>query len=297
MQVIPFLCVFILDGALFGDDVKKIVSDLIIYIIWQKGWLLRWGFGVVPAIIYHCNAVPVDKPACIYNIDEKGITQKYSPPQAVSGVDSKPSVISWEVLYSNYLRMCKCTWASYPQYFVFPGVRRRQGLIEGATPGDNFEMSESGWSNSSIFQNYLENNFLQYAIRVEEGQRTLLLYHRSHISPYLIDWRVMNNVILYVLPPHASHILHVQPLDVGWFGPLSKLYSNECHKYQREHGGAVNRYIVCALACRTCSLALSPQNVQSGNQEFILMTLLISRSQFFAPGISREYVLRIPSAS
>ena len=27
---IPFLCVFILDGALFGDDVKKFVSGLII---------------------------------------------------------------------------------------------------------------------------------------------------------------------------------------------------------------------------------------------------------------------------
>ena len=33
MQVIPFLCVFILDGALFGDDDNKFVSDLIIYII------------------------------------------------------------------------------------------------------------------------------------------------------------------------------------------------------------------------------------------------------------------------
>ena len=28
MQVIPFLCVFILDGALFGDDVKKFVSGV-----------------------------------------------------------------------------------------------------------------------------------------------------------------------------------------------------------------------------------------------------------------------------
>ena len=26
MQVIPFLCVFILDGALFGDDVNKILD-------------------------------------------------------------------------------------------------------------------------------------------------------------------------------------------------------------------------------------------------------------------------------
>ena len=30
MQVIQFLCVFILDGALLGDDVKKFVSGLII---------------------------------------------------------------------------------------------------------------------------------------------------------------------------------------------------------------------------------------------------------------------------
>ena len=30
MQVIPFLCVFIMDGALFGDDVKKFVSGLVI---------------------------------------------------------------------------------------------------------------------------------------------------------------------------------------------------------------------------------------------------------------------------
>ena len=30
MQVIPFLCVFILDGVLSGDDVRKFVSGLII---------------------------------------------------------------------------------------------------------------------------------------------------------------------------------------------------------------------------------------------------------------------------
>ena len=30
MQVIPFLCVSLLVGALFGDDVKKFVSGLII---------------------------------------------------------------------------------------------------------------------------------------------------------------------------------------------------------------------------------------------------------------------------
>ena len=31
------------------------------------GWLLSWGLGVVPAIIYHCNAVPVSS-ACKVDI-------------------------------------------------------------------------------------------------------------------------------------------------------------------------------------------------------------------------------------
>ena len=58
MQVIPFLCVFILDGALFGDDVKKFVSGLII-LYDRRVAASEVGLGVVPAITYHCNAVPV----------------------------------------------------------------------------------------------------------------------------------------------------------------------------------------------------------------------------------------------
>ena len=50
---------FYLGWSAFWGRCQKFVTCLIYYIIWQKGWLLRWGFGVVPAIIYHCNAVPV----------------------------------------------------------------------------------------------------------------------------------------------------------------------------------------------------------------------------------------------
>ena len=60
MHVIPFHCVFISNGGLFVDDVKKIKSGLIIMGIYERwGRLLRWGLGVVQAVIYHCNAVPV----------------------------------------------------------------------------------------------------------------------------------------------------------------------------------------------------------------------------------------------
>ena len=31
----------------------------LLYYMTEGWWLLRWGLGVVPAITYHCNAVPV----------------------------------------------------------------------------------------------------------------------------------------------------------------------------------------------------------------------------------------------
>ena len=45
-------------SAFWGRCQKIRVGPYYIYYM-TEGWLLRWGFGVVPAIIYHCNAVPV----------------------------------------------------------------------------------------------------------------------------------------------------------------------------------------------------------------------------------------------
>ena len=45
MQVIPFHCVFISNGALFDDDVNKIVSSLIRMGIFHVGGFLGWAWG------------------------------------------------------------------------------------------------------------------------------------------------------------------------------------------------------------------------------------------------------------
>ena len=47
--------------------------------------------------------------------------------------------------------------------------------------------------------------------------------HDSHISATFIYHCMQNDIILFLLPPHSSHLM--QPLDVGIFGPLKTTIS------------------------------------------------------------------------
>ncbi|XP_062566908.1 uncharacterized protein LOC134229216 [Saccostrea cucullata] len=204
-----------------------------------------------------------DKPECIYNVDEKGIQHNHSPPYIVASSDSVPSVITAEK--SSTVTILGCGNAlgyQIPPFFVFPGARMRRELMEGCSVGAEGTVSKTGWSNSEIFTTYLQNHFVRFAKGRVTDQKILLLYdgHRSHFSPALIDWAIDQDIILYVLPPHTSHIL--QPMDVGCFGPFSKIYGNECHKFQRTHAGSVNKYNICNLACKAYTAALSPNNLR-----------------------------------
>ena len=130
-------------------------------------------------------------------------------------------------------------------------------------------MSESGWSNTGIFEYYVTNHLAKHAkITENNAQNTLILYdgHKSHISLTLTEWAKQRNVILFVLPPHTSHI--TQPLDVGVFGPLKCLYDRECQAYlQKNPGISITKYEVARLTSKPYMKALSPENIVSAFSE------------------------------
>jgi hypothetical protein len=98
----------------------------------------------------------------------------------------------------------------------------------------------------------------------EKSGPVLVLYdgHKSHISLGLIEWAKNNNIVLFVLPPHCSHLL--QPLDVGCFGPFEVAWNSACHSFPRVSGGKViTRYDVCRIACKIYASTLTPVNIQS----------------------------------
>ncbi|KAH3693966.1 hypothetical protein DPMN_081405 [Dreissena polymorpha] len=76
--------------------------------------------------------------------------------------------------------------------------------MKGATPGARATMSDSGWSTTDVFNDYLEHYFLQYAARTNENQLILLLLdgHTTHTTPKLTRWRKSKNLHL-LLPTRA----------------------------------------------------------------------------------------------
>ena len=70
------------------------------------------------------------------------------------------------------------------------------------------------------------------------------------------------NVILFVLPPHTSHIL--QPMDIACFKPFKTFYYQECQKHLRNNPGmAITRYDIAQIASRAYSKGLSSDNLVS----------------------------------
>ena len=172
-----------------------------------------------------------DKPQFIFNIDETGIQPEHRPPNIIAPVGIKlQSVTSPRSTTTTVIACANAAGHHLPPFFVFKGKWYSPELMRDATPGSQGVMSDSGWSNANIFQQYLKDHFLPNVRRGDnDGQHILLIFdgHASHVSRALIDWAMSNKLILFVLPAHTSHIL--QPLDVSIFGPLRPFTIESVH--------------------------------------------------------------------
>jgi hypothetical protein len=134
-------------------------------------------------------------------------------------------------------------------------------LLEDCAPGSDGDMSESGFVNRGLFESYMINNFSKH-VNLRNDTKTIVLYDgcKAHISLTLTDWAKENNIILFVLPPHSSHL--TQPLDVGIFGPMKRHFYSECKLYMHANPGRyISRYEVAKLTARPYAKAFCPENI------------------------------------
>ena len=204
-----------------------------------------------------------DKPSRIYNIDEKGLSLNHNPPKIVAGKHYKAQAITaGKSKTVTVIGGGNGVGHQVPPFFVFPGVRMQPALLDGASPGASGTVSPSGCSNTDIFFYYMKNHLQPILPFRDADNPTLVLYdgHKSHVSLGLIQWAKENHIILFVLPPHCSHIL--QPIDVSCYGPFENAWNAALHQHLRVSGG-ITRYDVCKIACKLYSQTLTSMNIQS----------------------------------
>jgi len=170
-----------------------------------------------------------NNPQRIYNVDETGLQPEHRPPNVIAAKGSKPPAVTSP--RSTTVTVIGCASAighSIPPFYIFKGKRHNADLIKGTAPGAKYTctMSDSGWSNTDVFQQYIQEKFLPNVCGKPTSQQPILLLLDGHTSRSIIEWARSHHIILQVLPAHTSHVL--QLLDVSVFGPFKAFYNKEC---------------------------------------------------------------------
>lgn len=84
---------------------------------------------------------------------------------------------------------------------------------------------------------FVKNGLNEWLLK-ENIQKPILFFvdgHRSHMSIELSQFCDENGIILYSLPPNATHLM--QPADVAVFKPLKEYWRQAVRSWQNENAG------------------------------------------------------------
>ncbi|XP_072377740.1 uncharacterized protein [Diabrotica undecimpunctata] len=168
-------------------------------------------------------------PDIIYNLDETGLTTVHTPVRVIAtkGVKQVGSITSAERGINVTLICCiNAIGNCVPPLFVFPRVFFKEHMLKGSPIGSVGSANPSGWSNSTIFVEYL-NHYIKHTNSSTDNKSLLIVdNHEGHISVEALNLAKSSGVVMLTFPPHTSHKL--QPLDRSVFGPLKKYYNTAC---------------------------------------------------------------------
>ena len=201
-----------------------------------------------------------DKAVAIFNCDETGLPLNPACGKVIEEKGSKnPSFVTGGD--KSQVTVLACTSAAgyaLPPFVIFDRQSLNQDMTKGEVPGTLYGLSRM---NSELFYHWFLNHFLQYA----PPARPLMLLldgHSSHYSPATIKLAAENQIIVFVLPPHTTHI--AQPLDRGCFSPLKTAWRKYCHDFRAKNPGrVVTRYDFCQIFSQAWFTAMSGYNIIS----------------------------------
>jgi hypothetical protein len=164
-------------------------------------------------------------PERCFNMDETGISAVPAGMTKIVTTKGKRTVCkvtSGEKGQTVTAGCCMSAFGLYvPPALIFSRKRMAADLFSNSPTGALALVTESGFMNSELFPEWLQH-FARHSRPTKDDPVLLILdNHVSHCTLAAVVFCRENHITLLSLPPHSSHKL--QPLDVGFFGPLKAL--------------------------------------------------------------------------
>lgn len=188
-------------------------------------------------IVYEENNL-FDKPNCIFNCDETGFNTDEKAKSCFFRRGMKFTPIlnpsCGKALYT-VLFTGSADGKIMPPLIVFKGKYLHNTWCTGGPPGTKYAVTQSGWMEDYVFENWLQDSFVPYKIQEVGNEQPVVLFidgHASHLTYKIVACAKEYNIILICFPPNSSHAL--QPFDVGYFSPMKKVWRNVLRNFFRE---------------------------------------------------------------
>ena len=110
-----------------------------------------------------------------------------------------------------------------PPHIIFAGEFPSGPYVREGSDGALYSISDNGYLDSMLFYIFMNQLFIPKTRHIASQKLLILDDHGSHLDINTIQLCRANNIHLYCLPPHTTHIF--QPLDVVIFHPVKSHFS------------------------------------------------------------------------
>lgn len=184
----------------------------------------------------------LEKPHLIFNCNESGFEFDAINKivAAARGAKHIPRVSKGQHEKVTVLACASAAGNSLPPMFIYKSLSGRvpNGVQEGAPAGTLFTAQKSGWIDKDLYHKWFTELFLK-EIPAERPVLLLVDGHKAHVTQEVILTAAQNQVLVFCLPAHASHLL--QPLDLSLFGPLKRGWVRACAAFSHITSAVVHQ--------------------------------------------------------
>ena len=184
-------------------------------------------FDELEKVVAEYKILPENK----YNMDESGF--------AIGEIEATKCIINANIRQQFQSKPGRQEWVTsvecicadgtaLPPLIIFKGTKLSTRWVNGNIPSSwRFTCNSKGWTSNKHGIKWLRECFEPLTREKAASKYRLLICdgHDSHITGEFIGHCMDNDILLFILPPHSSHL--TQPLDVGVFRPLKKYMAKE----------------------------------------------------------------------